>query len=127
MIVMVEREDTHARDRLPHLVTEVARAMKKSKRKVARVMKNSKRKVVTIILLGRTLQRESNQSLTGKVVKEDAHAAAATRSAKTSPPQSSKARARELHSSRSRSQAAGTSVAGATTNRRPTREVGVKR
>jgi len=88
MMIVTEREDAHTQGQLPHLVTEVARVMKKSKRKVARAMKRSKRKVVTIILLGRTLLIESHQSLTGKVVKEDAHAAAATRSAKTSPPQS---------------------------------------
>ena len=112
MIVM-EREDTLTQGLLPHLVIEAAR-----------VMTNSKRKVDTIILTGKRMTTESHRNPTDKVVTEDAHAAAATRSARTSPLQSSKARVKELRSSRLRSQAAGTSVAGAITSRRATREVG---
>ena len=110
MIVM-EREDTQGL--LPLLVIEAER-----------VMTNSKRKVDTIILTGKRMTTESHRNPTDKVVTEDAHAAAATRSARTSPLQSSKARVKELRSSRLRSQAAGTSVAGAITSRRATREVG---
>ena len=112
-MIVVEREDTQGLHL--HLVIEAER-----------VMTNSKRKAGTIILTGKRMTTKSHQNPTDKEVIEDAHAVAATRSARTSPLQSSKARVRELHSSRLRSQAAGTSVAGAITSRRATREVGVK-
>ena len=118
--IVTGREDTLTQGLLLHLVIEVI--------EVARMMTNSRRKAGTIvtILTGKRMTTESHRSPTDKidkVVTEDAHAAAATRSAKTSPLLSSKARARELHSSRSRSLVAGTSAAGAITSRRATREV----